>query len=66
MTDPKPVAPPEKSLSYIAWSLKEISANLAKIVAMQEQFLEIARKEARGEIAVQTYAPKTAETDLPF
>lgn len=38
--DPKPVAPPEKSLSYIAWSLKEISANLTKLVAIQEQLLQ--------------------------
>jgi len=41
----KPVAPPEKSLSYIAWSLKEISANLTKLVALQERSIEMNRRE---------------------
>jgi hypothetical protein len=33
----KPAQTSEKSLSYISWSLKEISESLKKLVAMKEQ-----------------------------
>lgn len=37
MQEPKPPAPPEKSLSYMAWSLKEISENLSKLLNLMTQ-----------------------------
>lgn len=35
MAEQKPIDPPEKSLKYIAWSLKEISENLKKLLELQ-------------------------------
>ena len=44
MAEDRQPATAEKSLSYIAWSLKEISANIKKLTEMSAERLEISRK----------------------
>lgn len=52
----KPLDPPEKSLKYIAWSLKEMSENVKKITSLMEEYL-ITQRQARG-------AP--SQSEMPF
>ena len=43
--DQKPIDPPEKSLKYMAWSIKEISENIKKMTLLLEAHLSSVRKE---------------------
>lgn len=52
----KPLDPPEKSLKYIAWSVKEMSAEFKKLTALFEKFIEQQNRPA----------PKEVQGELPF
>lgn len=56
MSDQKPPAPAEKSLSYIAWSLKEISENLNKLMPILSSYFDV--RSVHGQ--------KAKQDDLPF
>jgi hypothetical protein len=55
MSEPKPPASAEKSLSYIAWSLKEISENLTKLMPFLTTYFDT--RSVHGQKAKQDEIP---------
>ncbi len=59
----KPPASPEKSLSYIAWSLKEISAEFKRLNNAIAENTSVLRQIAEGK---GTPAQKYEQGEIPF
>ena len=66
MADPRETPPADLSLKYMAWSLKELSKNVEKMVTAMDNYFTYLREEAVKKANPVKKFDKYEQEEIPF